>query len=100
MNSKILCIPSIEPRIKVVFFAAVAGATEGLQVADIVAAAAGQGDDVIDRQLLGLATALTLVVISLKNIFPNFFRKADALRFLWHDGYLAHIPLLFAKKNN
>jgi hypothetical protein len=40
--------PSIEPRIKVVFFAAVAGATEGLQVANVVATAAGQGDDVID----------------------------------------------------
>jgi hypothetical protein len=49
MNSKILCIPSIEPRIKVVLFAAVAGATEGLQVADVVATAAGQGDDMIDR---------------------------------------------------
>jgi hypothetical protein len=56
----------------VVFFAAVAGATEGLQVANVVAAAAGQGNDVIDRQLLGLATALALVVVSLKNVFPNF----------------------------
>jgi hypothetical protein len=32
-----------------VFFAAVAGTTEGLQVADIVTAAAGQGNNVIDR---------------------------------------------------
>jgi hypothetical protein len=56
----------------VVFFAAVAGATEGLQVTDIITAAAGQGDDVIDRQFFGLATALTLVFIPLKNVFPNF----------------------------
>jgi hypothetical protein len=35
----------IEPRIKVVFFAAVAGATEGLQVANVVATAAGQEDE-------------------------------------------------------
>jgi hypothetical protein len=56
----------------VVFFAAVAGTTESLQVADIVATATGQGNDVIDRQFLGLATALALVVVSLKNVFPNF----------------------------
>jgi hypothetical protein len=48
----ILCESSIEPRIKVVFFATVAGATEGLQVANVVAAAAGQGDDVIDSFLV------------------------------------------------
>jgi hypothetical protein len=66
----------------VVFLAAVAGATESLQVADIVTAAVGQRNDVIDRQLLSLTTAQALVVIPLKNIFPNFCGKADALRFL------------------
>jgi hypothetical protein len=75
----------------VVFFAAVAGTTESLPVADIVTAAAGQGNDVIDRQLLSLATAQALVVVSLKNVFPNFCGKADALRFFWHDGYLVLI---------
>jgi hypothetical protein len=39
----------IEPWIEVMFFAAVAESTESLQIADIVAAAAGQGNDVIDR---------------------------------------------------
>jgi hypothetical protein len=68
----------------VVLFAAVAGTTEGLQVADIVTAAAGQGNDVIDRQLLGLATTQALMVVSLKNVFPNFFRKVDAWGFLRH----------------
>jgi hypothetical protein len=33
----------------VVFFAAVTGTTERLQIADVVATAVGQGDDVIDR---------------------------------------------------
>jgi Uma2 family endonuclease len=36
----------------VVFFAAVAGTTESLQVADVVAAAAGEGNDVIDSFLV------------------------------------------------
>jgi hypothetical protein len=52
---------SIEPRVKAVFLAAVARSTEGLQVADIVAAAAGEGNDVVDRQFFDLpTTALTL----------------------------------------
>jgi hypothetical protein len=75
---------SIEPRVKAVFLAAVARSTEGLQVADIVAATAGEGNDVVDRQFLGLSTALTLVAIPLKHIFPNFFGKADAWSSLGH----------------
>lgn len=71
----------LEPGVKVVFFLAVAGNTEGLEVAEVVAAAAGEGNDVIDRQLLGLSTALALVVIALKNILPHFFGETDPLGF-------------------
>jgi hypothetical protein len=75
---------SIEPRVKAIFLATVARSTESLQVADIVAAAAGEGNNVVDRQFLGLSTALTLMAIPLKNIFPNFFREADPWSFLGH----------------
>jgi hypothetical protein len=71
-----------------VFFAAVAGTTEGLEIAEVVAAAAGEGNDVIDRQFSGLATALTLVIIALKNVFPNCFGNVDPLGFFWHGEYL------------
>jgi hypothetical protein len=76
---------SIEPRVKAIFLAAVARSTEGLQVADIVAAAAGEGNDVVDRQFLGLSAAPTLVAIPLEHIFPNFFREADAWSSLGHN---------------
>jgi hypothetical protein len=42
---------------------------------------------VIDRQFLGLAIALALMVVSLKNVFLNFFRKADARSFFGHFIY-------------
>jgi len=40
-----------ESGIEVVFFLLVTGKTEGLQIADIVGAATGKGDDVIDGKV-------------------------------------------------
>jgi hypothetical protein len=65
-------------------FPTVATATEGLQVAEVVAAAAGEGDDVIDRQHRSPAAASTLMLIPLKNVLPDFFRKADPLGLFCH----------------
>ena len=69
------------------FFLAVAGATQGLEVANIVAAACSEGDNMIDRQFGGLSTALTLMIVSLKYIFPHFFGEANSFRFFWHIIY-------------
>jgi hypothetical protein len=44
-----LLITSIESRIEVVFFLAIAGATQSLEVANIVATARCEGDNTIDR---------------------------------------------------
>jgi hypothetical protein len=59
----------------------VAGAAEGLQVADVVAAAAGEGDDMIDRQLgflFGLAATLALVFIAIEYVFSDFWWNGDS----------------------
>ena len=66
------------------FFLAIAGTTQGLKVANIVAATCREGNDMIDRQFGSLSTALTLMIVSLKYIFAHFFGEADALRFFWH----------------
>ena len=52
-------------------FAGVAALTEGLEVAEVVAAAEVQGDDVVDRESLLGAAALTLIGVAIENIFAN-----------------------------
>jgi hypothetical protein len=63
------------------FFLAIAGSTQGLQVTNIVAATCSEGNDMIDRSFGSLSTALTLMVVSLKYIFAYFFGEGDSLRF-------------------
>lgn len=58
-------VAPIEAPIVVLVFAAIAGAAEGLEVAEVVAAAEGEGDDVVNAQVLGSAAALALVPIAL-----------------------------------
>jgi hypothetical protein len=63
------------------FFLAIAGTTQGLEVANIVAATCSEGNDMIYRQFGSFSTALTLMIVSLKYIFSNFFREANSFRF-------------------
>jgi hypothetical protein len=65
-------------------FPAIAGSTQGLEVANIVATTCSEGNDMIDRQFGSLSTALTLMIVALKYIFANFFGEADSFRFFWH----------------
>ena len=48
-------------------FAAVAGAAEDLKVAEVVGAAFGNGDDVVDFEGGGFATVAALMAIALEN---------------------------------
>jgi hypothetical protein len=66
------------------FFLAIAGTTQCLQVANIVAATCSEGNDMIDREFSSFSAALTLMVVSLKYIFAYFFGEADSFRFFWH----------------
>ncbi len=54
----------------------VTGLAQGLKIADVIHATSGHRDDVINVQL-GLrsrfTTATTLVVVSLKDVFSNFW---------------------------
>jgi hypothetical protein len=72
---------SIEPGIEIMFFLAIAGTTQGLEVAHIVAATCSEGNDMIDRQFGSFSAALTLMIVSLKYIFAHFFGEADSFRF-------------------
>ncbi len=75
---------SIESPIKIMFFLAIAGTTQGLEIANIVAATCSKGNDMIDRQFGSLSTALTLMIVSLKHIFSHFFGEANSFIFFWH----------------
>ncbi len=66
------------------FFLAITVTTQGLEVANIVAATCGEGNDMIDRQFGSFSTALTLMIVSLKYIFAHFFREANSFGFFWH----------------
>jgi hypothetical protein len=66
------------------FFLAIAGTTQGLEVAHIVAATCREGNNVIDRQVGGLSAALALMVVTVEYIFPYFFGEANSFRFFWH----------------
>jgi hypothetical protein len=63
------------------FFLAIAGATQGLEVAHIVAATCREGNNVIDRQVGGLSAALTLMVVTVEYIFADCFGDANSLGF-------------------
>ena len=52
-------------------FAGVAALAEGLEVAEVVAAAEVEWDDVVDRESLLSAAALTLIGVTIENIFAN-----------------------------
>lgn len=57
-------------------FLLVTGLAQGLKIADVIYATFGHRDDVINLQL-GLRSrftaAMTLIVISLKDVFSNFW---------------------------
>lgn len=57
-------------------FLLVTGLAQGLKIADVIHATSGHRDDVVNLQL-GLrsrfTTATALVVISLKDVFSNFW---------------------------
>lgn len=72
---------AIETAIAVVQFAPVAGPTEGLQIAQIVRPAPGEGDNVVDGQsgfFPRLAATLTGVAIAIINVFSDGGRKGNA----------------------
>ena len=52
-------------------FAGVAALAKGLEVAEVVAAAEVEGDDVVDRENLLSSAALTLVSVAIENVFTN-----------------------------
>jgi hypothetical protein len=73
-----------EAGVKVVFFPLIAGAAEGLQVADVVLTTTGKRNDVIDGEVsfsVRFTTAFALVLIAFKNIFPHLWRNANSGRF-------------------
>jgi hypothetical protein len=63
------------------FFLAIAGTTQGLEVAHVVAATCREGNNMIDRQFGGLSTALTLMVVAVEYIFAYCFGEANSFRF-------------------
>ena len=71
-------VAPIEAPIVVLVFAAIAGAAEGLKVAEVVAATEGEGDDVVDAEVLGGAAALALVPIAIENVLPNSGRNGNS----------------------
>lgn len=74
-------VVATEPGIVVVFFALVAGEAKGLEVAEVVGAAEGEGDDVINAEGYfwgGFAAGLALVAIALINILSDGFGDGDA----------------------
>ena len=52
-------------------FAGVTALAEGLEVAEVVAAAEVQGNDMVDRESLLSAAALALVGVAIEDIFAN-----------------------------
>ena len=52
-------------------FAGVAALAEGLEVAEVVAAAEIEGDDVVDRESFLSTAALALMGVAIENIFAN-----------------------------
>lgn len=86
---------ALEPGVDVVFFLLVTAAAQGLQVADVVSAPTGQGDNVIYSQfcfLMGFATALALVRVPREYIFPHLWGNWNPGSFL----YFFHINFPFA----
>jgi hypothetical protein len=73
-----------EAGVKVVFFPLIAGAAEGLQVADVVLTTTGKRNDVIDCEVsfsVRFTAAFALVLIAFKNIFPHLGRNVNPGRF-------------------
>ncbi len=72
---------SARSQVEAVFLFGVAGAAKGLQVAEVVGAALGEGDDVIDFEV-GLGTAVaTLVVVAIEDVLSNRGGDGDAWSF-------------------
>jgi hypothetical protein len=63
------------------FFLAIAGTTQGLEVAHVVGTTCRQGNNMIDRQFGSLPTALTLMIIPVEYIFAYCFGEANSFRF-------------------
>jgi hypothetical protein len=64
-----------------VFFLAITGAAQSLEIANVVATTRCEGDNMVDRQFGGLPAALTLMVVAVEYIFPHFFGKANSFGF-------------------
>lgn len=85
--------------IAAIALASVAAPTQGLQVAEVVGAALGQGQDVINFEVFGGAfgregaiAVLAAVAIALKHKLPDFGGEANA-RKLGHDGSLFRLRM-------
>ena len=52
-------------------FAGVTALAKGLEVAEVVAAAEVEGDDMVDRESLLSTAALALVSVAIENVFAN-----------------------------
>ena len=77
----------IEAGVEAIAFLGVAGTAEGLEVAEVVAAAAGEGDDVVDFQfglLAGFTAALALLVVAIEDVLAHRFRNRDSGCFVSH----------------
>lgn len=76
---------ALESGIKGVLSLRVTAATEDLQIADVIAATLGQGNNVVNRQLGVLcrfAATLTLIVVALQQISSPLRWNLDTRRFL------------------
>jgi len=85
---------TLEPGVEVVFFLLVTATAQGLQVADVVGAPTGQGDNAIYSQfcfLMGFATALALVRVPREYIFPHLWGNLDPESF--PDFFHVNSPL-------
>ncbi|WP_431628767.1 hypothetical protein [Alkalinema pantanalense] len=77
----------IEAGVEAIAFLGVAGTAEGLEVAEVVAATVGEGDDVIDFEFgvwASFATAFALVVVAIEDVLAHRFRNRDSDCFVRH----------------
>jgi hypothetical protein len=59
-------------------FLAIAGAAECLEVAEVVGAALGEGNDVVYFKFFGAAAMLALVVVAVEDVLADFGGDFDA----------------------
>jgi hypothetical protein len=84
-------------RIKPIAFAGVTALAEGVEITEVIAAALGEGNNVVDAQVFGSAAFLAGVIVSIEDVRSDSFRDSDALGLLgFHGsrGIITNFPIL------